>query len=88
MKPDRKFLRQCASCREYKPKAELIRITRDYKTGEAFINENNMQQGRSLYVCRNLECVEKLLKNKKGLSKLKAPMSGNIKSMLYTVLKK
>gem|GEM_PF-535754 len=88
MKSDRKFLRQCASCRQYKEKTELIRITRDYKTGEALINENNLLQGRSLYVCRNLECIEKLLKNKKGLYKLKAEMSRNIKSMLYTVLKK
>jgi len=88
LKSDRKFLRQCASCRQYKEKTELIRITRDYKTGEALINENNLLQGRSLYVCRNLECIEKLLKNKKGLYKLKAEMSRNIKSMLYTVLKK
>ncbi len=87
MKEDRKFLRLCCICRQYKRKDELIKITRDYKTGEAVINTDNSVIGRSIYICRNYECIEKFLKNKKSIRMLKAKTSENINDMLRTVLK-
>ena len=88
MKEERKFLRLCMACRKYKTKDELIRITRDYKTGNIIINNEKTAQGRSLYVCKNEECISKFIKNKKSLSGIKAQMTENIKIELYTVLKK
>lgn len=87
MKEERKFLRQCAVCRKYCKKGELVRITRNYKTKEVMVNEENKIQGRSIYVCKNEECIGKFVKNKKSLHLLKAEMCENIKNILCTVLK-
>ena len=84
MKPDRKFLRQCACCKEYKDKNELIRITKDNKTGEIILNNNNEVTGRSCYICKNAQC----LKKKKIDLCLKAKTEEKLKEALYTVLKK
>ena len=78
----------CNVCRQYKEKNELIRITKDYKTGEIMVNTDNIIQGRSIYVCKNEECIKKFIKNKKSLCVLKAEKPVNIEEMLCTVLKK
>lgn len=88
MKSDRKFLRQCVCCKQYKDKQELIRITKDYKTAEIAINNDNSVTGRSLYVCKNEECVANLLKKKRIEHILSAEIPENIKEKLATVLKK
>lgn len=88
MKEQRKFLRQCASCRKYKDKSELIRITKDFKTGEIKINENNSFSGRSVYICKNLTCLENAIKKKRIESNLKSNFPESVKEKLYAVLKK
>ncbi len=87
MKQEKKFLRQCASCREYKKKEELIRLTKDHKTGEVTINNDNSSFGRSIYVCKNEECLKNFIKKKRTEHILKAKLSVNIEEELYTVLK-
>ncbi|MBQ9245411.1 YlxR family protein [bacterium] len=86
MKSNRKFLRQCACCKQYKDKTELIRITKDYKTNEIKINTDNSVMGRSLYICKNEECITNLLKKKKIEHVLKGKTPVNIKEKLDTVL--
>lgn len=86
MKTDKKFKRQCCFCREIKEKSELIRITKDYKTSKVLINNENKIQGRSVYICKNIECIEKALKKKKIEHSLKSELPENIKQELYTVL--
>lgn len=88
MKEIRKFLRLCSVCRKYKTKNELIKITRDYKTGEIMLNTDNSIMGRSIYICQSKECIEKFIKNKKSLTTLKAKMTENIEKELRTVLTK
>ena len=88
MTEDKKFLRQCAACREYKNKDELIRITKDYKSGELVFNKEKPCFGRSIYICKNEKCVQNALKKKKIEYSLKSELSENIKEKLYTVLKK
>ena len=87
MKEERKFKRQCNCCREYKTKEELIRITKDYKTGEYLLNNKNSVQGRSIYLCKNENCIKNFLKNKKKLRSLGAQTCKNIEEILDTVLK-
>lgn len=82
-----KFLRRCASCRSIKSKEELVRITKDYKTGEVKINTDGSIQGRSVYLCKNLQCVEKALKKNKLEVLLKSKLPEDVKLALYTVLK-
>jgi len=83
----RRFLRQCCACKSYKPKDSLIRITKNPDTNEAEINKNNTIYGRSVYVCKNAECISNALKKKKIESSLKTILKDSVKEMLYTVLK-
>ena len=84
---EKKFLRQCISCKAIKPKDELIRITKDYKTKEIKINNNQEFYGRSVYICKNIECLENTLKRRKIEGFLKCTLPENINKGLYTVLK-
>ncbi len=88
MKDSKKFLRQCACCKEYKDKSELIRLTRDFKTNEIKINQNNSVNGRSVYICKNITCLENTLKKKKIENTLKSNIPESVKEELYAVLKK
>ena len=83
-----KNIRTCIACRNKfdKTKSDLIKIT---KTQNDFIiGANNITFGRSVYVCNNNECVNKVIKNKllskafKQNKKLKSVTVGsNIKSI-------
>lgn len=88
LKEERKFKRQCVSCKEYKDKSELIRLTKDYKSNELQINEDNSLNGRSLYICKNEKCLETAIKKKKIEHFLKTNLSEKLKEELYTVLNK
>ena len=84
---DKKFKRQCASCREIKNKDDLIKITKDFQTSEIKINQENEIQGRSVYLCKNPECIEKAFKKNKIEVLLKSKHPENLKLDVYTVLK-
>ena len=86
MKKDRKILRQCGVCREYKQKDELIRLTKDYETEKINVNRDNSVNGRSLYICKNEECISKFLKNKKSLNSLNSKMNDDIKNEIIKEL--
>lgn len=54
-------MRQCAGCREMKPKRELIRIVRSPE-GVISLDETGKSSGRGVYLCRNAECLKKARK--------------------------
>lgn len=87
MSQDKKFLRQCASCREIKNKSELIRITKNFETKTVEINQEGKIQGRSVYICKNSQCVENALKKNRIEVLLKGKAPKDIKEELYAVLK-
>lgn len=87
MSQDKKFLRQCTSCKEIKDKNELIRITKDFKTQTIEINQEGKIQGRSVYICKNSQCIEKALKKNRIEVLLKGKAPKDIKDELYAVLK-
>lgn len=86
MNQDKKFKRQCCYCRLIKSKDELIRITKDFKTKEVKVNINNNLQGRSVYICKNIECVEKAVKAKKLEASLKTKLPETVKEELSNLL--
>lgn len=86
MKQDKKFLRQCVFCRTYKSKEDLIRITKS-QDGSIKINNDGDIEGRSVYICKNAECVQNALKKKKIEGSLKSNLPESIKEELSTVLK-
>lgn len=88
MSKEKKFLRQCTTCRSIKPKEELIRITKDSITNEVKINNNCEVCGRSVYICKNIQCLETAIKKKKIEHLLKCNLAESMKNELYAVLKK
>ncbi len=84
---DKKFKRQCASCRKIKNKEDLIKITKDFKTSDVKVNQENKVQGRSVYICKNIECIEKAFKKNKIEQLLKSKCPENIKLEVCAVLK-
>lgn len=82
---NKKFLRQCVFCKENKSKDELIRITKDNKTQEIEINTANKYQGRSVYICKDIECIKGAIKKKKIESSLKCTIPENIKEELGNI---
>ena len=57
--------RKCISCGEEKPLEELIKITREYKSGNIVIKPNSKTFGRSAYLCYNQECINIAFKKAK-----------------------
>lgn len=51
----------CLSCREMKPKAELIRIVMN-KSGDVSLDFTGKLQGRGAYICNDKTCFAKLRK--------------------------
>ena len=61
------ILRKCIACGELKNREEMIKITREHKTGNVVIEPTSKTFGRSVYLCYNQSCIETALK--KGINK-------------------
>lgn len=81
------ILRKCVGCFELKNRDEMIKITRDYKTNEIYINPNSKIFGRSAYLCYNISCVENTLKKNKLSRFLKTALTEELKETLRTIHK-
>ena len=56
--------RTCMGCNQKKDKKDLIRIVKN-KENEINIDKTGKMEGRGAYICDNIECLEKAIKNKK-----------------------
>lgn len=56
-------IRKCVGCGENKPKRELIRIVKN-KENEIFIDLKGKANGRGVYICNSIECLDMAIKNK------------------------
>ena len=54
--------RRCIACNTSKPKNELLRIVKN-KENEISIDLTGKKAGRGAYICRSVECLEKLKKS-------------------------
>ncbi len=61
-------IRTCVACRSKKDKKELIRFVLD-KDNWVIMDEFQKEKGRGIYLCNDVSCREKILKNK-GLNRL------------------
>lgn len=55
--------RMCVGCREKRGKKELIRIVRT-PDAEVIIDPTGKKAGRGAYICPQIECLRKAVKNK------------------------
>jgi hypothetical protein len=59
--------RKCIACGELRPKSELIKITKEHKSGNIVIQPDSKTFGRSAYICKNCVCIKQALsKNRLG----------------------
>lgn len=74
MKPKKIPMRRCVGCMESKPKKELIRIV--FTPEEQLkIDPTGKANGRGVYLCPNVECLEKAKKKKAIGRSLKISLS-------------
>ena len=59
--------RKCIACGEIKPKSELIKITKEYSSGDIVVQPDSKIFGRSAYLCYNENCINTAIK--KGVVK-------------------
>ena len=74
----KKPARTCIACNEQKEKRELLRIVKS-KDGIIEVDLTGKKNGRGAYICKNEECLEKLIKTKK----LEKVFDTEISSELY-----
>ena len=56
--------RLCVACQSIGAKKELLRIVRSPE-GEVSTDFTGKKSGRGVYVCQNIECLEKAIKEKR-----------------------
>ena len=56
--------RTCTGCMQKKNKNELIRIVKN-KNGEITVDKTGKKEGRGIYICQSIECLEKAFKAKR-----------------------
>lgn len=80
----KEILRKCIGCFQTKNREEMVKITKENKTGEIFINPNSKIFGRSVYLCYNDSCIKDSLKKNKLARFLKASLTEDFKEVLQT----
>lgn len=55
--------RECISCGEKFSKSELLRIVKN--DSGIFLDKTGKQNGRGAYICKNPDCIEKLVTQKR-----------------------
>ncbi len=56
--------RTCMACNQKKDKKELLRIVKN-KENIVSVDKTGKQEGRGAYICKNIECLEKVIKSKR-----------------------
>ena len=56
--------RTCMGCNQKKDKNQLIRIVKN-KENEISLDRTGKKEGRGAYICDDVNCLEKLMKNKR-----------------------
>ncbi len=77
--------RSCMGCNQKKDKRDLIRIVKN-KEGIINIDKTGKLEGRGAYICDNIECLEKVIKNKRLEKMLEAKIDDEIYNNLRGVI--
>lgn len=59
------MLRKCVGCGDLKPRENMLKLTKDFKSGKVVLNPDSLTFGRSAYLCYNQSCIELALKKNK-----------------------
>lgn len=80
----REIKRKCIGCFQDKNREEMIKITREYSSGEIFINPNSKIFGRSVYLCYNNSCIQSSFKKNKLAKFLKAALTEELREKVHS----
>ncbi|MBR3806916.1 MAG: YlxR family protein [Lachnospiraceae bacterium] len=70
-------LRQCIGCNEMKAKKEMLRILKTTED-EVVLDTTGKLNGRGAYLCKNVECLKKAVKNKGIERSFKMPIDKTV----------
>lgn len=87
MKPKKIPMRMCVGCREMKEKRDLIRIVRTPE-GDAVLDPTGKKSGRSAYVCRRAECLQRAIRQKQLERQLEITLTQDITEALTGEIEK
>jgi uncharacterized protein len=74
-----KNYRRCVSCRKNAPKSEFWKVVRCHSSNEITIDlGNKFVQGRSAYLCQQVDCLQLAQKKNRLSRSLKAAVCGDI----------
>jgi len=65
-----------------KPRSEMVKVTKDFQSGEVILNPDSKTFGRSAYLCYNRSCIEIVLKKKKINKALRTNADVDLKGIL------
>lgn len=85
MKQKKVPMRMCVGCREMKPKRELIRVVRSPE-GEVSIDPVGKKPGRGAYVCRQVDCLKRAIKQKQLERQLEVQLTDQVAQQLQDTL--
>jgi len=77
--------RTCIGCNSQKEKKELIRIVKN-KDEEISIDKTGRAEGRGAYICNDIDCLNKAIKNKKIEKTFKMKIENEIYENLRGVI--
>lgn len=69
--------RQCLGCNRHAPKAELLRVVRD-PDGNVSLDFKGRKSGRGAYICKSVECLRKVRKNRRLSANLKCEIPDSV----------
>ena len=76
--------RRCMGCNEKKEKKELIRIVNVNNVAQ--IDLTGKKEGRGAYICRNEECLNKAIKNRRLSKSLKLDINQELYEKMRGIL--
>lgn len=76
-----KPIRTCIGCRQEHNKSDMLRIVKN--NDDVKIDFSGKLNGRGAYLCKNVECLNKAIKNKKLDVALKMEVGEDIIKNLY-----
>lgn len=74
-------MRMCISCRAAHPMDEMHRVARG-PSGTVFLDESGRADGRGAYICKNRECMEKAITQRR----IERALSCRVPAEVYTQL--
>jgi len=80
-------LRKCAGCGEIKDRTTLLRILCQHNTGDIFIMPDSKKFGRSVYLCKNIECLNTALKKKRLQKMLHHQVNQDVLDQIQNVIR-